>query len=499
MSSRRKHASNARDVTTSVKKTAPHSQRDHAAHGNSASHDGIAALAKQSGNAALERLVSRRDSDRPGKTVDASTASRLGAAFGVDLQDARIVDDPQSHAAATAIGAQAFAADGAVYIGDQAPAASTPEREALVAHELAHVAQQERSSTLSYGAVNAPEDAHELAAHGASAVALAGMNAHVSAAGAPAAVQRQPIHPSVTKKAGISRAEAQKILEGYFSRFPQKPESKGLTLSEDMKSDLRKMVTKVGDISTTISFDAFLNSNMLPSSPAQLAARVAALLPETVPLAALSHLQSSEYDDPSPEPDSTRLGRLVDLAKKTSPEVGADAQEQGWKFDQNTSQIRDKDKPVLGPLKTITPSVDVERVFNIAKGLPKAWKGEKKQYSPRSYATVDAAVAALSTTSLIPKAFQGTKQADSYANAQDFGASIARDLDIARQKKQFTVEINLCDNYRSVDDRTEMVDEAERIIHVIEKALPHHASKVGQVEIWIGKLRIRTVTLGGGE
>ena len=499
MSSRRKHASHARHVAASSRKAAPHARRDQTSQGNAASRDGIAALAKQSGNAALERLVSQRHPDRQGVAVDASTASRLGAAFGVDLQEARIVDDPQSHAAATAIGAQAFAADGAVYVGDQAPAASTPEREALVAHELAHLAQQERSSTLSYGAVNAPDDAHERAAHGASAAALTGANVHVSAAGAPAAVQRQPIQPSVTKKAGIPRAEAQKILEGYFSRFPQKPESKGLTLTEDMKNDLRKMVTKVGDISTTISFDAFLNSNMLPASPAQLAARVAALLPETVPPAALSDLQRSEYEDPPPEPDTTRLGRLVDLAKKTSPEVGADAQEQGWKFDQNTSQLREKDKPVLGPLKAITPSVDVERVVNIAKGLPKAWKGEKKQYSPRSYATVDAAVAALSTTSLIPKAFQGTKQADSYANAQDFGASIARDLDIAQQKKQFTVPINLGDNYRSVDDRTEMVDEAERIIHVIQKALPHHASKVGQVEIWIGTLRIRTVTLGGGE
>ncbi|MBK5189304.1 MAG: hypothetical protein JJD97_13760 [Gemmatimonadaceae bacterium] len=304
----------------------------------------------------------------------------------------------------------------------------------------------------------------------------------------------------MAKKAGLSRADAQKVLEGYFSRIPQKPESKGITLTDDARNDIRKIGMTLRDPSTIIALDAFLAGNLIASTPADLAKRIAALLPETTDPAALAHLRDSESDDAAhAAPESTRFNRLVDLAKKTSPDVGAEAREQGWKFDQNVSSIRGKDKPVLGPLKSITLSIDLERVYNVAKGLPKAWKGEKREVQPRSYPAVDAEVAKLSPTSLIPKAFRGTPQADSYANAQYLAAALARDLDVAQQKKQFTVTLDLGANYKSVDDGSELIDEVERIVRIVEKALPHHASNVGQVEILIGTLRMRVVPLGGGD
>lgn len=476
----------------------PH-RDDRAAHRGGAV-DGLLALAKRAGNAALERLVHRRASDSQGAPLAPSTASRLGDAYGADLRDVRIVDDRDSHAAASALSAQAFAADGAVFVGDRAPPPLSPARDALIAHELAHVAQQQHAESLTYGVASAPADAHERAADSAAASALAGTGAQVHASGSPAAVQRQPIVPVVKKKAGIPRAEAQKIIEGYLTRLPQKPEGKGVTLTESAKNDIRKIAMKLQDASAIIALDGFLMGNMLPTPPADLAKRIAALLPETVDPAALAHLRGTEYDEPAPSgPEPSRLDRLIDLGKKTSPNVGAEAQEQGWKFDQSTSDLRQRDKPVLGPLKAVTPSVDLERVFNIAKGLPKAWKGEKRVVQPRSYPSVDAAVATISATSLVPKAIQGTPQADSYANAQYLAAELARDLDVAQQKKQFTVQIDIGANYRSVSDRAELLDEVERIVRLVRDALPHHASRVGQVEIYIGTLRVRVVTLGGGE
>jgi hypothetical protein len=461
--------------------------------------EGILALARRAGNAALGRLA-RAEGDGRGTPIEPETASRLGAAYGVELHDVRMVDDRDSHAAARALEAQAFAADGRVFLGDRAPAAGTPARDALLAHELAHVAQQARASSLVYGEASAPDDPHERAADSAAAAARTGTSSQRDAAGPPAAVQRQPVTPVIQKKVGVSRADAQKVLESYFARLPHGPESTGVSLTENVKNDIRKIGITLRDPATIISLDAFVAGNMLATSPADLAKRVAGMLPETIDPAALAHLRDPERDDRAPtSPDTKRLDRLVDLAKKTSPEVGAEAQQQGWKFDQDVSSVRERDKPVLGPLKSITPSLDLERVYNIAKGLPKAWKGEKRDVQPRIYPAVDAEVAKLSPTSLIPKAVRGTKEADAYANAQYLAASLARDLDVAQQKKQFSVQIDIGANYRSVDDSAELLDEVERIVRLIVKALPHHASQVGQVEIYIGTLRVRVVSLGGGD
>ncbi|HSU95149.1 MAG TPA: DUF4157 domain-containing protein [Gemmatimonadaceae bacterium] len=486
----------ARRATRQPASRAPSAERAAARRGPL---DGLLALARRAGNAALGRLATA-DGDVRGAPIDGGTASRLSAAYGVELHDVRVVDDRDSHAAARAIDAQAFAADGSVYLGDRAPAAGTPARDALLAHELAHVAQQAKASALVYGEANAPGDAHERAADRAAAAARTGAGAHFDAAGAPAAVQRQPVAQSIRKSTGLSRADAQKVLESYFARLPRSPGSTGVLLTENAKNDIRKIGLALRDPGTIISLDAFVAGNMLATSPADLAKRIAGLLPEIIDPAALAHLGGAEGEDrAATSPDSTRFNRLVDLAKKTSPEVGDEAKEQQWKFDQNVSSVRERDKPVLGPLKSITPSLDLERIYNIAKGLPKAWKGEKRDVQPRSYPAVDAEVAKLSPASLIPRAARGTKDADAYANAQYLASSLANDLDVAQQKKQFSVRIDIGANYRTVDDSAELIDEVERIVRLIVKALPHHASQVGQVEIYIGSLRVRVVSLGGGQ
>lgn len=499
MKSRRVPKAPSRESKSAARKPQASPDRDPRAATGPGALDGLRALAQQAGNAAVDRLVAQRDSGRDGAPLESEIASKLGQSYRVDLHDVRIVDDTASHAAASTLGATAFAADDTVFMGDRAPAKSTPERERLLAHELAHVAQQQQASSLRYGAVSTHGDAHERAADAAASAALAGRASPVATPASPAAVQRQDDTMSVTKKNVLSRAEAQKILEDYFSRIPQKPGSSGIRMTDKVKRDISKIGLALQDSATVLKIDAFLGSNMLSTTPAALAQRIAALLPEEIDPAAMAHLRDTQYDNPAPgAPESTRLGRLGDLAKSTAPEIGADAQEQQWKFDQNASNVRERDKPVLGPLKTITPSIDIERLINIGKGLPGAWKGEKKpEVTANTFASVAEAVAKLSPTSLVPKAFQGKKEADSYANAQTLAESLARDLDIAQKKNQYTVKIDIGENYRRVDDLPDIIDEVERIVHLVAQALPHHASKVGEVEVWVGTLRLRVVRLGG--
>ena len=499
MTSRRARKAPSLDAQAATKKTHSTPDRERRAARAPDAIEGIRALAEHAGNSALERLVAQCDAGREGTPVDPAIASKLGQSYGVDMHEVRIVDDPASHAAASALGATAFTAGDTVYMGDRARATSTPQREELLAHELAHVAQQHEAPSLRYGAVSTHGDAHERAADAAAGSTLAGRVAPVATPASPAAVQRQDDTMSVTKRNVLTRADAQKIIEAYFARIPQKPGSSGITITDAVKRDITKIGMLLQDPATLLKIDAFLGTNHVSTTPADLARGIAALLPEEIDPGALAHLRDTQYDNPAPgAPESTRLGRLGDLAKRTSPEIGADAKEQQWKFDQNASDLRAKDKPVLGPLKTITPSVDIERMINIAKGLPGAWKGQPKpEVTANDFPSVAEAAAKLSPTSLIPKAFQGKKEADSYANAQTLAESLARDLDIAQKKNDYTVKLDIGENYRRVDDLPDIIDEVERIVRLVVQALPHHASKVGQVEIWVGRLRLRVVNLGG--
>ena len=78
----------------------------------------------------------------PGDRLDGTTAIRMSSALGVDVSAARIHTGAIAARKADEVGALAFAVSHNVVMGRRAPAAGTLEADALLAHELAHVAQQ---------------------------------------------------------------------------------------------------------------------------------------------------------------------------------------------------------------------------------------------------------------------------------------------------------------------------------------------------------------------
>ncbi len=72
----------------------------------------------------------------PGRSLDETTRQRLGARLGHDLRDVRVHDDERATFAARALGARGFAFGRDVVLADR--------DESLLAHEVAHVVQQER-------------------------------------------------------------------------------------------------------------------------------------------------------------------------------------------------------------------------------------------------------------------------------------------------------------------------------------------------------------------
>jgi hypothetical protein len=77
----------------------------------------------------------------PGEPLDAGTAARMAGVIGADVSGARIHSGPIAHAKAAEAGAMAFAVGQNVVLGADAPTRGIAG-DALLAHELAHTAQQ---------------------------------------------------------------------------------------------------------------------------------------------------------------------------------------------------------------------------------------------------------------------------------------------------------------------------------------------------------------------
>ena len=128
----------------------------------------VHALQRSAGNAAVNRLM--RDLG-PGRPLEPAVRERMGAALAADLSGVRVHDDAASGRLAASAGASAVAAgtDVAFAPGQYAP--GTLIGDALLAHELAHVVQQQGATTVARAASEQALEADaDRAAFGALAV-----------------------------------------------------------------------------------------------------------------------------------------------------------------------------------------------------------------------------------------------------------------------------------------------------------------------------------------
>lgn len=85
----------------------------------------------------------------PGEPIDAGIAESVGKRLGFSFSNIRIHADPAAAASAQSFGARAYAYGDHLVFGRGAYRPHTAQGAALVAHELAHVAQQRSGSTAS--------------------------------------------------------------------------------------------------------------------------------------------------------------------------------------------------------------------------------------------------------------------------------------------------------------------------------------------------------------
>ena len=404
--------------------------------------------------------------------------------MGGNLSNVRVVDDAASHAAAQALGATALAAGDTVLLGRDAPPPSSPAREQLLAHELAHVAQQREAGAVRDG-VSTAGDARERAADAAAAHAIRGESAAAVAAwcatrGATAAKEPEmsapdsigPRRSSDSRRSSAARARAAgRQVRGDGGRRRGRARCRRIFLN---------------DLPGLLKFDTFLTRTAFPGSPAELATAVAQYLPDPIDPARLAHLDL-------PGPASTKLGRVKDLAKSTEPYVSPDTQRQQWEFDRQAKEARRNDKSVVGPF-----GVDLNRVLNIGKGLSKALEEPKRRPKPSApNAALDAAIASIGPNALTPVEARGGPKANEFADPELVARAIAADLDRAQAAKNRSITLRLDAVYAGVKDREVIVAEVARIARLVRDALPHRASEVQAIDLYFGDRMVRRVSLAG--
>ena len=125
---------------------------------------------------------------------------------------------------------------------------------------------------------------------------------------------------------------------------------------------------------------------------------------------------------------------------------------------------------------TQAPSVDTP-------GTPPAYKPQPGPPDPGSPAS--SVVEALDDYALFPPNVIGTPLAAQLTRARPFGRMLAQQLDAAQKARTFLVEIPLASAYAGVQDMPGVFDHAAGIVKTVVGALPHHASAVGQVVVYV--------------
>lgn len=112
----------------------------------------------------------------PGHALDHGTRALFEAAFGYDFGQVKLHSDSMAAETAEAINAKAFTAGPEIVFATGQYSPGTSEGKRLIAHELAHVVQQESSPVSLNGelAISEPSDESELAADAMAKQVLAG-------------------------------------------------------------------------------------------------------------------------------------------------------------------------------------------------------------------------------------------------------------------------------------------------------------------------------------
>ena len=141
---------------------------------------------------------------RAGNSAVSQVIGQMQRPFGEDFSGVQVHDSPGARQVADALGATALTHGDHIFLGAGAPSPESAAGQRLLAHELAHVVQQRRASSVDAGAIGDPGGAFEQSADQAASHVMQGQAAPTTAGGATPGVQRQ--------SAGDKKVDLEKIM-----------------------------------------------------------------------------------------------------------------------------------------------------------------------------------------------------------------------------------------------------------------------------------------------
>jgi hypothetical protein len=444
----------------------------------------------QAGNAAVGQLL---NDSRGGKPIQPEVRAKMEQAFGSDFSDVRVHDDADARSKASALKARAVTQRQDIYLGPKAPPLNSGAGSKLLAHELAHVVQQDQGS-VSEGKLNEPGDQFEQAADAAASRVVQGQAANLQSSGTAPGVQRDG-EPA-------SRAELEATLTEFLQRVLQAQGGRTLRVTAEVRQAL-EMLAGAPDPSyhgpggdpgrgirlTTIQ--TWLNGGLLPGDPAAFAREAARRLPNPFNADALERLRRMRT-----APESTTVGRVRQLVEGSAPGT-TDPRREPPREPTSTERfergMEDLNRQLGRPQPTTYGpySLDIFRVGRILRGLPQAVRGPQPQPRPepeaQNYQEVERAVQQISPDALVPAEARGGPAAGGFADAREVARQLAQLLDVAQQQGRDSVSLDLGPAYNDVRNRDAIIAEVGRIVRAIRDALPHHASNVRTLNLRMGQ------------
>jgi Domain of unknown function (DUF4157) len=466
--------------------------------------------------------------DTPGQPLDRKTREAMERGFVRDFSKVRVQANSEAADAANALDAQAFTVGDRIVFASGRYAPDSPAGKKLLAHELAHVSQQESSSQAGDRAVSAPGDEFETAADSAAKTVTAGGRASTKTGGRPPLIQRAPNTPpgSGAKDAPmLTRKEAEELLLSFLERARAAQSKKNVSIPLRTRNKIARLFID----SVAPPFVNDLTQGRVPSADSTFVAKTLAnLLPEQITAAELDFLK----DEIVPE-ESSKVGQISDLAGKTKPGESdtplPESRQQG--SEQTTGQ--------KGPY-----GFDLQRAIRMAQGaaailspsaharplecpVPREIQGELdwvdfdedlQLLPPAEKLRLYQAASAYETSPLREgnkadakmkkqKEAERTKAeehaAQLYDNSGETAYRLAGLFDCAHQKKATSVDLVLKASYNRLrpEDRPDIFKALAAIVGHVKRLLPDAAATVEDVRVFFGTnlvwvIKLATVPAG---
>lgn len=137
----------------------------------------------QAGNRAVSRVI-----------------GQMQQSFGEDFSNVEIDASPQARESAASLGAAAVTSGDTILLGPAAPALESERGERLLAHELTHIVQQRRASTVDTHGVSPAADSFEHTANHGASQAPYGRSVDVASGGHVPGMQREATPDAVEEQ-----------------------------------------------------------------------------------------------------------------------------------------------------------------------------------------------------------------------------------------------------------------------------------------------------------